>query len=149
MQDNSAIKKREKTMKADLTVLKGILKSLEHYMDDEQIELATDGIEQAIDDLTLLPVPPKLPEPDDEVDIAELMTFVNFPIKELEAAVNKYTIMPLHFGMSWMALYAEQLKNPRCFAIWGLEYAVDKISSSALGEKRKTAIIDILNKIED
>ena len=151
MQDNSAIKKREKTMKADLTVLKRILKSLERHTDDEQIEWATGGIEQAIEDMTLLPMPPKLPEQDDEVNIAELyanMAFVNLSLDVEKAITHKCVIMPMCFGKSWIALYAEQLRNPRCFAIWGLKYAVDKIkSSNALGEKRKTAIIDILNKI--
>ena len=139
-------------MKDDLTVLKRILRSLERHMDDEQIELATGGIEQAIEDMTLLPLPPKLPEQRDEVNIAELygnMTFVNFSIEDIEkAAVNKYIIMPMCFGKSWLSLYAEQLINPRCFAIWGLRYAVDKIkSSSALSEKRKKVITGILNKI--
>ena len=48
-------------MKDDLIVLKRILKSLERHTDDEQIEWATGGIEQAIEDLTLLPVPSRLP----------------------------------------------------------------------------------------
>ena len=138
-------------MKDDLTVLKRILKSLERHTDDEQIEWATGGIEQAIEDMTLLPMPPKLPEQDDEVNIAELyenMTFVNLSLDTERAITHKCVIMPMCFGKSWIALYAEQLRNPRCFAIWGLRYAVDKIkSSSALSEKRKKAITGILNKI--
>ena len=139
-------------MKDDLTVLKRILKSLERHTDDEQIEWATGGIEQAIEDMTLLPMPPKLPEQRDEVNFAELygnMTFVNLSLDDVEkAADHKYVIMPMCFGKSWLSLYAEQLRNPRCFAIWGLRYAVDKIeSSSTLNEKRKNAITDILNKI--
>ena len=138
-------------MKDDLTILKRILKSLERHMNDEQIEWATGGIKQAIEDITLLPMPPKLPEKDDEVNIAELyanIAFVNLSSEAEKAIAHKCVIMPKCLSKSWIALYAEQLKNPRCFAIWGLKYAVDKIkSSNALGEKRKTAIIDILNKI--
>ena len=120
-------------------------------MDDAQIGWATGGIEQAIEDMTLLPMPPKLPEKDDEINIAELyanMAFVNLSSEAEKAIAHKYVIMPMCLSKSWMALYAEQLKNPRCFAIWGLKYAVDKIkSSSPLGEKRKNAIAGILNKI--
>ena len=132
-------------MKDDLTVLKRILKSLERHTDDEQVEWATGGIEQAIEDMTLLPVLPRLPERHGKITFAEF----NLTVKDMEnTTAIKPVIMPMCFGMSCIALYAEQLKNPRCFAIWGLEYAVDKIkSSSSLGEKRKNAIAGILNKI--
>ena len=132
-------------MKDDLTVLKRILKSLERHTDDEQIEWATGGIEQAIEDMTLLPVPPRLPERHGKITFAEF----NLTVKDMEkAAAIKPVIMPMRLSKSCITLYAEQLKNPRCFAIWGLEYAVDKIkSSSALSEKRKESIMGILNKI--
>jgi hypothetical protein len=144
MQDNSAIKKREKTMKDDLTVLKRILKSLGRHTDDEQIEWATGGIEQAIEDMTILPVPPRLPERHGKITFAEF----NLTVKDMEiAAAIKPVIMPTRLGMSWMALYAEQIQSPRCFAIWGLGYAIDKIKASNLNEKRKNAISDILSGI--
>ena len=132
-------------MKDDLTVLKRILKSLERHTDDEQIEWATGGIEQAIEDMTLLPVLPRLPERHEKITFAEF----NLTVKDMEnTAAIKPVIMPMCLSKSCIALYAEQLKNPRCFAIWGLEYAVDKIkSSNALSEKRKKAITGILNKI--
>ena len=132
-------------MKDDLTVLKRILKSLERHMDDEQIEWATGGIEQAIEDMTILPVPSRLPERHGKITFAKFI----LTVKDMEnTAAIKPVIMPMCLGRSCIALYAEQLRNPRCFAIWGLRYAVDKIeSSSTLNEKRKAAITDILNKI--
>lgn len=131
-------------MKDDLIVLKRILKSLERHTDDEQIEWAAGGIEQAIDDLTLLPVPPRLPEQHGKITFAE----VNLTVKDMEiAAAIKPVIMPMRLGMSWIALYVEQGKNPRCFAIWGLDYAIEQIKSSNLNEKRKNAISGILSGI--
>ncbi len=131
-------------MKDDLIVLKRILKSLERHTDDEQIEWATGGIEQAIEDLTMLPVPPRLPERHEEITFAEF----NLTVKDMEnAAENKGVIMPMRLGMSWIALYAEQVENPRCFAVWGLDYAIKRIKSSNLNEKRKNAISDVLRRI--
>ncbi|MCL4497324.1 MAG: hypothetical protein M1467_04365 [Deltaproteobacteria bacterium] len=131
-------------MKDDITVLKRILKSLERHTDDEQIEWATGGIEQAIEDLTLLPVPPLLPDQHGKITFAEF----NLTVKDMEnSAAIKPVIMPMHLGMSWIALYAEQVENPRCFAIWGLNYAARRISSSNLNEKRKNAISGILSGI--
>ncbi len=132
-------------MKDDLIVLKRILKSLERHTDDEQIEWATGGIEQAIDDLTLLPVPPRLPERHEKIAFAELI--LEAADMENAAAENKGVIMPTRLGMSWITLYAEQVENPRCFAIWGLDYAVRRIKSSNLNEKRKNAISGVLSRI--
>ena len=132
-------------MKDDLIVLKSILKSLERHTDDEQIEWATGGIEQAIEDMTLLPVPPRLPERHEKITFAEF----NLTGADIEntAAENKGVIIPTRLGMSWIALYAAQVENPRCFAIWGLGYAIDKIEASNLNEKRKNAISGILSGI--
>ena len=145
MQDNSAIKKREKTMKDNLTVLKRILKSLGRHTDDEQIEWATGGIEQAIEDMTLLPVPPLLPERHEKITFVELI--LGAADIENTAAENKGVIIPTRLGMSWIALYAEQVENPRCFAVWGLNYAIKRIKSSNLNEKRRNAILGILSGI--
>lgn len=131
-------------MKDDLIVLKRILKSLERHTDDEQIEWATGGIEQAIEDLTLLPVPPRLPERHEKITFAELI----LGTADIEnTAAIKPVIMPMRLGMSWIALYAEQVGNPRCFAVWGLNYAIERIKSSNLNEKRKNAISGILSGI--
>ena len=132
-------------MRDDLIVLKRILKSLERHTDDEQIELATGGIEQAIEDMTILPVPLRLPERHEEITFAELILEAA-DIKNT-AAENKGVIMPTRLGMSWIALYAEQVENPRCFAVWGLNYAIGRIKSSNLNEKRKNAISDVLRMI--
>ena len=131
-------------MKDDLSILKRILKSCEHYTDDEQIERATGGIEQAIDDLTLLPVPQGLPEPHEKITFAEF----NLAVGDIEnTTAIKPVIMPMRLAKSWIALYAEQVENPRCFVIWGLNYAIEQIASSNLNEKRKNAISDVLRMI--
>ena len=132
-------------MKDDLIVLRRILKSLERHTDDEQIEWATGGIEQAIEDMTLLPVPPRLPERHENITFAELI--LGAADMENAAAENKGVIMPTRLGMSWIALYAAQVENHRCFAVWGLNYAIGRIKSSNLNGKRKNAISDVLRRI--
>ncbi len=97
------------------------------FSGDKNIAFAICGINQAIEHLT-----GKTKEKFEDKDF------------------HTFTIAPTRIGMSVFAQLAEIEKNPNCYILWGLEYAVNRIKESSLNEERKdTAITEIKKVIEN
>ena len=60
---------------------------------------------------------------------------------------HTFTIAPTRVGMSALAQLAEIEKNPNCYILWGLEYAISRITDSSLNEEQKRKSIDKIKKV--
>ncbi|MHB1692602.1 MAG: hypothetical protein ACYCUW_01790 [bacterium] len=60
---------------------------------------------------------------------------------------HTFTIAPTRIGMSVFAQLAEIEKNPNCYILWGLEYAISRITDSSLSEEQKNITIGEIKKI--
>lgn len=97
---------------------------LDGFSEDENIAFAICGINQAIEHLTG-------------------KTKEKFKDKDF----HTFTIAPTRIGMSVFAQLAEIEKNPNCYILWGLEYAINRIAESSLSEEQKRESIDEIKKV--